>query len=57
MWVGVVMDQGGPTQNMWVGVVMGLGVLPRNIMNLVVMISCILVHFGIGHYLKMYSDS
>ena len=30
------------------GVGMGLGVLPQNILNLVVLISCILVHLGDG---------
>ena len=35
----------------------GSGVLPQKIFNLVDVISCILVHFADGHYLKYHSDS
>ena len=37
----------------WCGVLMDGG----QILNLVEVISCILVHFGDGHYLKIHSDS
>ena len=38
----------------WCGVVTdrGLGVLPQKSLNLVAVISCIMVHFWDGHYLK-----
>ena len=41
------------------GVVMegGFGVVPHKRLNLVDVISCILVHFGDGHYLKINEDS
>ena len=45
-------------ESCWCGVVMdrGSGVLPQRIFNLVDVISCILVHFADGHYLKYHSD-